>query len=683
MSLSNDIPHDARGRVPKAHGRACAAWLFILTLALAAQTFSPFQDTLARPIKSQDTPFSLEAERSFVTPCPGLPATVKVTVIPAPNVRLRGDFKWSVTGGKIRDEGASAVWDLSGAKPGVYTATATVELPKLAAAVSASAATNVTVRRCEADETSCPSMSLSCGESSAGVGKASVEWKGGTPGVKPGFSWSAPGGKIVQGQGTSEIIIAPSRLERPLRVRVELLGFGRPCSTSCEIVFDTNVGGEVTPTPNPTQTPTQTPTLTPTPTHTPTPSPKTTMTPSPTTTPTALPSPSPLAGLTTSPEASPTTPPPPPVGTPDVQGARGYWSWLFSLVVAAAALALLAATLFLLKGQYWRAMRAPAGTDSASTAGEFKREGTAAVVYGGLKKRSDVVHCTAFAPQRLRPGDKFFVQIFAHLARQAKQAAEKAAKADPAAVDRGSRPLNEEVERGTLLTFKLETPGLRLDEAHERGESLVWRGAPESVQFAVDVPEDFAAPKSVRCTARIYSGEARAPVGHIMFMLDVAAASENVAAAAHAPAPPPQQVRRYTHAFISYCSKDRPKVLPIYLGKRTEWRKAGITDFFDRKDIVAGDSWSEEIRKNLDRCDLFVLFWSSAAQRSAEVGKEVAHAVARKRGDEWSPPAIDPLSIELPVPQPIPAGLESLNFDDPTLYFLKAEEAIRGEGGGA
>jgi hypothetical protein len=138
-------------------------------------------------------------------------------------------------------------------------------------------------------------------------------------------------------------------------------------------------------------------------------------------------------------------------------------------------------------------------------------------------------------------------------------------------------------------------------------------------------------------------------------------------------------VKRYTHAFVSYCSKDRDKVLPIYLGKRTEWRKAGITDFFDRKDIAAGAGWREEIQKNLDRCDLFVLFWSTSAMCSEEVGKEIAYALARKGSDEWNPPTFDPLSIELPVPRPLPAGLESLNFDDPLLYFIKAEEASGAE----
>lgn len=401
-------------------------------------------------------------------------------------------------------------------------------------------------------------------------------------------------------------------------------------------------------------------------------------------TPAASPSPSPSpAALAV---ATPQTTPPTPSGTPDTGSMLFGGNWLIALVPAAlGALALLAGKFLFsgAKGRYWGRFSdttLPTAASSTSTVNAPEHEG-AAVIFGGQKK-TDVVHCTVFAPLRVAPGEQFFVQVFAHLARQAKQAAEKAARADAVARERGSRSLVEKVERGTLLTFTLEAPGLNVNESHRRGESLVWRGVPESVQFAVDVPEGFATPRPVRCTARILSGEARAPVGHIMFMLDVvtaAAPPQPPLAETSAPSLPPQTVKRYTHAFISYCSKDRLKVMPIYLGKRTEWRKAGITDFFDRKDIGAGEVWNEEIRKNLDQCDLFVLFWSSSARGSEGVAREIAYALGRKTGDEGQPPTFDPLSLELPVPRPLPTGLESLNFDDPLLYFIRAEEAIREE----
>lgn len=129
-------------------------------------------------------------------------------------------------------------------------------------------------------------------------------------------------------------------------------------------------------------------------------------------------------------------------------------------------------------------------------------------------------------------------------------------------------------------------------------------------------------------------------------------------------------------------SKDRRKILPIYVGKRTEWRKSGITDFFDRKNIGAGEDWNEVIQENLDRCDLFVLFWSSAARDSEEVRREINYALTRKIAGQPQPPDFDPLTIELPIPPPVPEGLESLNFDDELLYLIKAEEALEAERGG-
>jgi TIR domain-containing protein len=490
------------------------------------------------------------------------------------------------------------------------------------------------------------------------------------------YAWSFSAGKPISRTDTPSAEVDTTGLSgKTIRVTLVLGVYGLKCADSCVMVVQPPpITAPPTPTltPTPTQSPTQTPTLTPT----------LTPTPSPSATPTASPSPSPTPVTL----AVATPQPPTPTDTPHPPEDGGTRLPLLPLAVFAAlgASALLAAKFFFshMTGSSSGTLSdtaLPTDTGSPSTADEFKHEGAEAVVFGG-QKRTDEVHCTAFAPPRVAPGDKFILQVFAHLERQAKQAAEKAAKTDAATIDHGSQPLKEEVERGTLLTFKLEAPGLKVDKAHRRGESLVWRGKPESVQFAVDVPEEHAAPESVRCMVRIYTGEAKAPIGHLIFMLDIVnAATVAAETATAAPASPPQTLKRYKHAFVSYCSTDRLKILPIYLGKRTEWQKAGITDFFDRKDIPAGADWNEEIQKNLDRCDLFVLFWSEAAKGSEGVSREIEYALARKGSDKWNPPTFDPLTIELPVPKPLPEGLESLNFDDALLYLIKAEEALEAE----
>jgi hypothetical protein len=285
----------------------------------------------------------------------------------------------------------------------------------------------------------------------------------------------------------------------------------------------------------------------------------------------------------------------------------------------------------------------------------------------------DEVHCTVFAPEQAAPGDPIIVQVFAHLEEQAGQLAAVAAKSGDEQRDRGSKQLDQRVERDTKLTFRLDMPGLSV---YDPEQSLVWRGKAESVSFAADVPEDFK-PKNVRGIVKIYYDGA--PVGQIMFLLKVAAAGAVQAPAAQTPAPPPQEVIMYKHAFVSYSSKDRPQVLARMQGLERGLKRAGITCFMDKQDIEPGEQWAEALRRQLDECDLFYLFWSSNAKNSEEVRKEIDYALARKGADERRPPFFEPFTIELPLPQPLPRGLESLHFVEPILYEIKAEEAIQDE----
>jgi hypothetical protein len=290
---------------------------------------------------------------------------------------------------------------------------------------------------------------------------------------------------------------------------------------------------------------------------------------------------------------------------------------------------------------------------------------TGAVIIGGLKKTSDKVHCTVFAPEAAAPGDPFVVQVFAHLAEQAGQLAARAARAQDAAEEQGSAVLGKPVERGTEITFRLRMDGFKV---HDPKKSLVWDGDINSVGFAVDVPEDFGR-ENVRGEVRIYYGGGKSPVGEIMFMFKVARDAAP-AGAPHATSAPPQKHTRYTHAFVSYSSKDLDKVLLALRGLREGWEHEGMTYFFDRREIRSGEHWRKVIEANLDRCDLFVLFWSSAAQGSGEVKKEIDYALARKAGGDDEPPAFEPFTIEKPVPMPLPEGLESLHFGDELLNYM-------------
>lgn len=525
----------------------------------------------AKP-KPPQRPLSLKAAPSSLTVCPGRRALVRLTPVPAPNVRLNPVYSWKVDGGTLKAAASSAVWDLSGAKPGTYTAVVTAASPVPTANLGVSASARVAVRECR----------------------------------------------------------------------------------------------EQTPTPTPTATPPAA-TTTPAPTATPAPTPTETPTPLPTETPT----PSPAVVLNASPEASATQAPA--ADAPDVEDAGGSRWW----AIAAALIAVLAFWLlfdFIDRRTGKRGITlGPSSPFSRLT--EWLREvasgskadvsDAAAVAVGAQRKAADKVHCTVFAPEQAAPGDPFIVQVFAHLAEQADQLAARAAKADDAAEEQGSAALGKPVERGTEITFALRMEGLKV---HEPKKSLVWDGEVNRVQFAVDVPEDFER-TNVRGEVRIYYGKGRAPVGEIMFMFKVARDGAKPGPAAA----PPQRHVRYTHAFVSYCSKDLDKVLLALRGLREGWEQEGMTYFFDQREIRSGERWRKVIEANLDRCDLFVLFWSSAAQCSDEVGKEIDYALARKAGSDENPPAIEPFTIEKPIPMPLPGGLESLHFGDELLNYTDAD----------
>ena len=61
--------------------------------------------------------------------------------------------------------------------------------------------------------------------------------------------------------------------------------------------------------------------------------------------------------------------------------------------------------------------------------------------------------------------------------------------------------------------------------------------------------------------------------------------------------------------------------------------------------------WEQKLELGIDECDLFMLFWSSEAKKSAWVRREVRYALERQAGDQLAPPEIAPIPIEDPPPK--------------------------------
>jgi TIR domain len=272
--------------------------------------------------------------------------------------------------------------------------------------------------------------------------------------------------------------------------------------------------------------------------------------------------------------------------------------------------------------------------------------------------RYDPVICTVFAPPKPQVGSRFLLQAFAHRPEKAEEARALAQEFDDSTVRRGFRSLNVEVAREERLDFHLVMPGLVVQEALQ---SLYWHGETSYVPFVLEVPSDRAPGPVIGTLIVSIQG---VPVGDIAFKLDVASVAPQ-------PAEPTTTAllgdgaQRYRLAFVSYSSKDRGEVL-----KRIQMlRTVGIKYFQDVVDLEPGNRFEPLIFQRIEECDLFLLFWSTAARSSEWVDRELQHALQRKAGREDAPPAIRPVILEKPPPPP-PEALKDLHFNDYLLYLI-------------
>lgn len=277
-------------------------------------------------------------------------------------------------------------------------------------------------------------------------------------------------------------------------------------------------------------------------------------------------------------------------------------------------------------------------------------------VRGGEHRTDDRVDCTVFAPPEVSRGCDFLVQVFAHCPEDEAVVRAMATEFDDSAVSRGFRSLEKNIPRGSRLTFHLSVPTLVVDDPIQH---LTWKGRSESVQYAVSVPPGRRAGTVI---AKVVVTLASVPIGHIKFTLKVA----EVLAGRQQMQPLGEQARLYSLAFVSYATADRPKVL-----ERVQMLQAlGIRYFQDVLDIAPGAQWERTLYDYIDQCDLFLLFWSSAARNSEWVMKEIAYALNRKGDDDYAPPEILPIIIEGPPIVPPPDNLRHLHFSDHLVYLM-------------
>jgi len=259
---------------------------------------------------------------------------------------------------------------------------------------------------------------------------------------------------------------------------------------------------------------------------------------------------------------------------------------------------------------------------------------------------------TVFAPPKVEAGTSFFVRVFVHCHEDSATVSRLAEEYEGDGLVQGSRAMPRGRRAARRVTFRLDIPDLGIDG---REKSATWWRHPEEVRFKVHLPSRRPPGQISAIVRASYKG---LPVADLEVMLTVVrrgslADDEEQEELRGA-------MRRYRYGFVSYARKDLDRV--------SEWLQLldpfGLPYFFDKASIQRGEDFAQRILSEVDRADLFLLFWSWAASRSKWVIREARRARDRQLASEDGLPVIHPILLDKPPPPP-PDFLSHIQFDDP------------------
>ena len=259
--------------------------------------------------------------------------------------------------------------------------------------------------------------------------------------------------------------------------------------------------------------------------------------------------------------------------------------------------------------------------------------------------RTDDIQFRAAAPAELKRGQYFLVKLMAYL------------ESDFPRADREQKSLGDRVAADSSGVFEAalqQTFQIRLFSQdfpmEEKLVNLTWNGKYASTQTDILLPADYTG-EQVRLVARVCS-DIRVLTDLILILQVQAAKPQEVV----------MEKRPIKTAFASYASLDRDKVLAriqgLLLGRED------LDVFLDKKDMVPGEYWEKRLYREIEKRDVFYLFWSNNARNSEWVRKELAYAIEKK--GSWF---IHPVALEDPRICPPPEQLRDRHFGDWTLHY--------------
>lgn len=185
----------------------------------------------------------LSASPRLITLCPGDASadTAKVQLVAATSgVTTSLRYTWSTTGGRLVGDGANQTWDLSGARPGSYTAVVEVNTANTNERdCMAFSSVTVRVKECAPPVASCPNINILCPDNVAANAPItfSASVVGGTMNSAPVYNWSVSAGTITSGQGTPTITVDTTGLGgQAIQATLEMSGYNvSNCTATCTV----------------------------------------------------------------------------------------------------------------------------------------------------------------------------------------------------------------------------------------------------------------------------------------------------------------------------------------------------------------------------------------------------------------------------------------------------------------
>jgi hypothetical protein len=211
----------------------------VLALAIPA-TAVVAQRVVRKNVVPTPLTVSLTSSTSTISSCASDPSASRIQLKAATNVSASrvAKYRWSATAGHVEGDGPSVVWDLAGVQPGYYKASLIVTTGDIGDECEAFSSIPVLVSRCALPAPVCPNISISCPDNVLVDQpiRFSANITGVTAGSTPTYYWMVSGGRIIEGQGTTSILVDTAGLGgQSVTATVAVQGYTIDCSASCAI----------------------------------------------------------------------------------------------------------------------------------------------------------------------------------------------------------------------------------------------------------------------------------------------------------------------------------------------------------------------------------------------------------------------------------------------------------------